>query len=420
MIHKTGVSNIIGNTDFRRYTLHNDRKNQREHGRKKCRRRYSGRSITTETRCKFFFYINFDLYGFYVEPGYGNRYHSHHFPINKASSTSNKDQLQTEDNELISNMAGGQAPDAQIQNVLFNKTGKLVERSTIRHITKFQKRLIINDSDFNEIFSGKDSESLSTVEYMMRYCRSNNYNFQMLLNDPLFSTDPTTETYTNNKEDPIIESILDFNEKEMDSLKNNVNYGRIAMSLNQDQKYMMAFAWVNPKELYLLQAFPEVIMIDTTEKTNNEKRPLLTAGGKDSNGNMFIFLRVFMPNQQSWMFRWVFSVVFPRLIPKHILHNVKVVITDGDPQEFLQVDNAMENVIPNAKRVRCGWHIVHQGFDRHVDTTFPYISSTVVDDHKKIIQNWMYSWMKRTCPTYLHYKNSRYLFMKYIYTPRLL
>ena len=168
-------------------------------------------------------------------------------------------------------------------------------------------------------------------------------------------------------------------------MKNNVNFGRIAVSLNNDQKYVMAFAWINPKGLYLLEAFPEVIMIDTTEKTNNEKRPLLTAGGKDSNGSMFIFLRVFMPNQQSWMFRWVFSVVFPRLIPKHILQNIKIVITDGGPQEFLQVDNAIENVIPNSKRIRCGWHIVHQGFDRYVDTTFPDISSTIVDNHKKII-----------------------------------
>ena len=54
----------------------------------------------------------------------------------------------------------------------------------------------------------------------------------------------------------------------------------------------MSFAWVSPKEIYLLEAFPEVVMIGTTEKTNNEKRPLLTAGGKDSHGNMFIFLQV--------------------------------------------------------------------------------------------------------------------------------
>ena len=131
------------------------------------------------------------------------------------------------------------------------------------------------------------------------------------MNDPLFSSEPTSETYVNNEKEPTIESILDFNQREMDSFKNNVNFGRVPMSLNNDQKYMMAFAWVNPKELFILEAFPEVVMVDTTKKTNNEKRPLLIPGGIDSNGNMIIFLRVFMPNNQSWMFRWVFSVLFP-------------------------------------------------------------------------------------------------------------
>ena len=60
-----------------------------------------------------------------------------------------------------------------------------------------------------------------------------------------------------------------------------------------------------------------------------------------------------------------------------------IVITDGDSQEFTQVDNAIQNVLPNAKRVRCGWHIVHQGFDRYVDTTFQDIPSSIVEDHKK-------------------------------------
>ena len=121
-----------------------------------------------------------------------------------------------------------------------------------------------------------------------------------------------------------------------------------------------------------------------------------------------------MPNQQSWMFRWIFSAVFPRLIPKHILSNVQIVIIDGDPQGFSQIDNAIQTVIPNATRIRCGWHIVHQGFDRHVDTTFPSTPADVLNEHKKIILNWMYSWMKRRCLSYLQYKYSRYLFMKYI------
>ena len=92
-------------------------------------------------------------------------------------------------------------------------------------------------------------------------------------------------------------------------------------------------------------------MIDTTEKTNNEKRPLLTAGGKDVNGKMFIFLRVFMPNQQSWMFRWVFSVVFPRLIPKHILQNIKIVITDGDLKNLHKLIMQSRMLFPTQKEL---------------------------------------------------------------------
>ena len=56
MIHKGGVRDLIGNKDFRRYTFRNDCKNQQELGRKKCRRSYSGGSITSQTRCTFFLY----------------------------------------------------------------------------------------------------------------------------------------------------------------------------------------------------------------------------------------------------------------------------------------------------------------------------------------------------------------------------
>ena len=133
-------------------------------------------------------------------------------------------------------MGEGQAPDAQIQNTVFNKTGKLVPRHTIRQITKYNKQQIVNDSDFSEMFENKEVDKLSSTEYMMKYCRSKNYNFQLLLNDPLFSSEPTSETYLNDQEEPKIESVLDFNEKEMDSLKNNLDYGRIAMNLQQEQR----------------------------------------------------------------------------------------------------------------------------------------------------------------------------------------
>ena len=57
------------------------------------------------------------------------------------------------------------------------------------------------------MFLNKQTDELSSNEYIMRYCRSKNYNFQQLLNDPLSSFKPSSETYSNNKQEPIIESI---------------------------------------------------------------------------------------------------------------------------------------------------------------------------------------------------------------------
>ena len=56
-VYKGTKKDITGNREYRRYTLHNDRKNQRTEGRKKCRRSYSSKSVTKDCRCKFFFIL---------------------------------------------------------------------------------------------------------------------------------------------------------------------------------------------------------------------------------------------------------------------------------------------------------------------------------------------------------------------------
>ena len=55
----------------------------------------------------FFFYINFDKHGFYVEPGLGNRTHTHHSPLNGPSKQKNKRELAQDERELINDMAEG-------------------------------------------------------------------------------------------------------------------------------------------------------------------------------------------------------------------------------------------------------------------------------------------------------------------------
>ena len=160
---------------------------------------------------QFFFYINYDKHDFYVEPGLGNCKHTHHSPINGPSKQKNKRGIAQDEQDLINDMAEGQAQDIQMQNFLFNKTGKLIPTFTIWQI--------VNDSDFDDIFDNTNKADLSVTEYMMEYCRSKNYNFQILLNDPFFSSKPTSETYKNDRKNPIIESILDFNSREMENFK---------------------------------------------------------------------------------------------------------------------------------------------------------------------------------------------------------
>ena len=49
------------------------------------------------------------------------------------------------------------------------------------------------------------------------------------------------------------------------------------------------------------------------------------------------------------------------MIPNNILQIVKVIISDGDSQEYSQIDCNLKNHVTNAVRVRCGWHLVDGG-----------------------------------------------------------
>ena len=261
---------------------------------------------------------------------------------------------------------------------------------------------------------------MSSTDKMVKYCRSKGYHFQLLINDPQLSPSPVSETHHNHHDPPLIEEIDDFTEQELITINENIIQGRHANNLLPNHKYMMAFCWMLPDELSLLEAFSHVIFIDVTEKTNNEKRPLLTAGFKDSNGNTVIFYRCFMPNQQAWMFRWVFCVSWPRLIPKHILDRIKLIQSDGDVTEYNQIDNAIKKYMPHVYRGRCGWHVIHKGVEKHVDTTFPGLAKDIKDKYLKFIMNWCYSWMKLDCQTYLQFKYSFHLLCKFLYSQRVI
>jgi hypothetical protein len=89
--------------------------------------------------------------------------------------------------------------------------------------------------------------------------------------------------------------------------------------------------------------------MDGVEDTINEKRTMFTAtAARDANGNMFTFLRAFLPNQCAWVFCWLFQSVFHRIFGSALLGRIVLLVMDGDSQETSQLDMAMKRYFPQA------------------------------------------------------------------------
>jgi hypothetical protein len=146
---------------------------------------------------------------------------------------------------------------------------------------------------------------------------------------------------------PIIELALLMNTSEAEAMHQYANMNRLAQGIHDTQDVFLGVAWVLPTEKCLFNLFPYVVHMDgVVEDTNNEKRTLFTATGRDANGNMFTILRAFLPNQCAWVFRWLFQSVFRRIFGVDLLNRIVMVVTDGDFQETSQLDMATQHYFP--------------------------------------------------------------------------
>jgi hypothetical protein len=111
---------------------------------------------------------------------------------------------------------------------------------------------------------------------------------------------------------------------------------------------------------------------------------------------VMVVVRCFAPNEQSWLFHWLFQEALSVLLGTQTLQLVKLVMTDGDSQEMTQVDYAIATYFVNAVCSRCGWHLVHQGWRRECrGVDFRKGKRDAARSQVRVIQNWLYSWMRR-------------------------
>ena len=64
---------------------------------------------------------------------------------------------------------------------------------------------------------------------------------------------------------------------------------------------------------------------------------------------MFVFLRIFLLNQRTWSFHWIFSVVFSKLFGFSVLHRINLIIYDRVAQQCSCLDDAINIYFSQAK-----------------------------------------------------------------------
>ena len=202
----------------------------------------------------------------------------------------------------------------------------------------------------------------------------------------------------------------DMLSNDSDRTRNVVNQFRL-----DKQRVLLGAAWIDQDAWKMFQKYPEVIFIDSTHKSNNEGRPLLLIVGRDSNGKAYIIMRIFMPNKTGGFFRWTFLRCLPYLLGKDILSKVKIIITDGDSQEFNAVDEAIFKYFKNALRLRCGIHIVMKTMEKSIPSSNFMPGKDSAEAQLQMIRNWVFSWMNgHSCFTEEQYELSKALLLQYL------
>jgi hypothetical protein len=162
--------------------------------------------------------------------------------------------------------------------------------------------------------------------------------------------------------------------------------------LKVGDKILIAAFWVRDSERRLFELFPEVLFCDVTSQTNQEGRPYFMMCGRDSNGKSFTAMRAYLPNEQRWVFQYIWSTCAKHLLGDRNCKNNCVMISDGDVNisaPYLQAKK--EHVFENGSHRTCLFHLVNLGMRKiqllgRDQPIQKYIFITT--------QKWILSWMR--------------------------
>jgi len=168
------------------------------------------------------------------------------------------------------------------------------------------------------------------------------------IDDPIISLSDVImdESTTIELTEDQLEEMREYHENESAKAKATNKTAREQLKVNDGEsvKILLACAWCSDEDLKTWHLFPEVLTVDTTMKTNNEKRSLFSGTIIDHNGKIQQVLKMFLPSEQTWVFHFIFSKVIPAMIGNETVKRIRIVISDGDSCEYSPLRNLCSNV----------------------------------------------------------------------------
>jgi hypothetical protein len=167
----------------------------------------------------------------------------------------------------------------------------------------------------------------------------------------------------------------------------------IQAELRVGQKILLGCAWCREDERRLFQMFPEVLMVDVTMATNNQRLPLFVSSSPGPSMKVFTPVRAFLPSQCRWVFMWMFGSVIPTLMGKQACSRVELVLSDGDNKTCDSFEAHKDRLCPKAKHGLCMCHLVAKQINE-CGSRLKGRDEAVVKDQLVTFKYWVFTWMR--------------------------
>jgi hypothetical protein len=417
---RVSIGNLHAPGDYRTDHLRSNRRagSRGEVGKKMPRRTDSYKAAFSSECCKVRISIGVDRHGFYLSGKNGYRKHTFH-PWHDPSVVpfAKLNEIPIQGKELVATLrTAGLSSNATA--AAFQRTyGMTITPAQVRYMTQ-SITYCIQPAGLNR----KQELKTTSADRLLKDLCHQRHDHIILTHQTVGDSMAVYKNIGSSLDEDLAFTKF-WPELERTSMRAFISQQRDARAIPVDQDLFVAVLWVTKGERELFRKFPSVVKIDTTFGTNDRSMPLLSITGLTSTGQTFTIARAYLPNEQSWVFRWILSHALPHLLGVEAMKRIVVLISDGDSTEISQINNLIDVLCPQVHRLRCGWHLVDRGWERliyHIPKDAFRSKWRLFETTRRILFSWTYSWMTPACETQEEYNLSLQLFLRFLESQELM